>query len=163
MKKIQILAVVMTASLFMSFALGSSSSGSKETTTTTTEKTEVSTTVATTTEEAVTTVSEGDETTNSEESKDSDVVSPEVKEFCENYESFMDEYIDFMVKMSKDSTDAKLLLEYGKFMAKYAEFAAAIEKFDSKDMTPADDLYYTECLVRVEKKLLDANVTLAKQ
>lgn len=156
--------------LSLLFSLGGCSNKSDTTATTTTEITTVATTEATTTTTAATVDTTEEETTKAtaeettttvESKKDNGKVDPKLKEFLDSYESYMDQYIEFMLKMNKNPNDVTIMAEYAKIMAKYAEFAKAIEKYDTDKMSPADRAYYLEVMARVNKKLTDANVTLA--
>lgn len=156
--------------LSLLFSLGGCSNKSDTTATTTTGITTVATTEATittivatvdTTEEETTKATAEETTTTAESKKDNGKVDPKLKEFLDSYESYMDQYIEFMLKMNKNPNDVTIMAEYAKMMAKYAEFAKAIEKYDTDKMSPADRAYYLEVMARVNKKLTDANVTLA--
>ena len=52
---------------------------------------------------------------------------PEFVEAMDSYEEFFDEYVAIMEKYSEDEGDVSMLLEYGQFLWKYAEFAADFE------------------------------------
>ncbi len=96
-------------------------------------------------------------TTRNEEKKETfSGVDPELKAFLDSYEAFMGEYVEFMKKYSNNPSDALAMLsEYTKFMEKYAEFAEAVEKYDSEDMSPEDAKYYLEVINRCNMKMLE--------
>ena len=159
---------------FMTIALifGSCGNRSNNSEATIAPTAEVTTTITATTEEtketttettAETTTEENADTTSADASKDSNVVDPKLKEFMDSYESYMDEYIAFMKKMNDNPDDLSIMAEYTKMMVKYNEFAQAIEKYDTEKMSPADSAYYLEVMNRVNKKLMDANVSIANQ
>ena len=82
------------------------------------------------------------------------LVDPELKEFLDRYEDFVDSYIEFMKEYQKNPTDMNLLLKYTSILQEYAEFAAAIEAYDDEDMSEADALYYAEVTLRCSQKML---------
>lgn len=51
----------------------------------------------------------------------SDDLRPEFKEAMDSYESFYNEYCDFMIKYQENPTDLQLILEYGKILIKAEE------------------------------------------
>ncbi len=83
-------------------------------------------------------------------------VSPEFKAAMDSYESFFDEYIDFMKAMSRDPTNTTLLLRYTAVMTQYAETMEKLEAIDESRLSPADDAYYIEVMARIEVKMLQA-------
>ena len=82
---------------------------------------------------------------------DASGVDPELKEFLDGYEVFMNEYCDFM--QNYDSSDTEMLLQYLELMQKYADFAEKAELYDSDTMSVADSEYYLEVMTRVNAKL----------
>ena len=85
---------------------------------------------------------------------DSDGVTPELKEFLDSYEEFMNEYCDFLDHY--DSDDLSQLMEYTSLMQKYAEYAEKADAYDEKDMSNADLKYYIDVTSRIEKRLIDS-------
>ena len=73
----------------------------------------------------------------------------------------MDSYIEFMKKMAEDPNDITVITEYANMLAKYNEFAKAIEEYDVDEMSEADRQYYIEVTTRVSTKLMEANVEIA--
>ena len=73
----------------------------------------------------------------------------------DSYESFMNEYVEFMKKYQANSTDLVIISQYPTIMQKSSEQLAAIEKWDSKDMTTDEAKYYVDVQARVSKKLLE--------
>lgn len=83
-------------------------------------------------------------------------VNPELKEFLDSYEAFIDEYVDFMKNYNEDPGNAiSLLADYTEMMLEYADFAEKISEYDSEDMSVADAAYYLEVVNRCNKKLLE--------
>jgi len=83
--------------------------------------------------------------------KEKDSVDPNLKEFLDSYEAFMNQYCDFMEKY--DSSNATMVVEYGKLLKEYAEFTKKFESYDPKTMSIADSTYYLEVNSRVIKRL----------
>lgn len=90
-----------------------------------------------------------------EESGNFHNVDIELKEFLDSYETFMDEYVEFMKKYKEDPGNAlSLAADYIEILGKYEEFSKTIENYNPDDMSPEDAAYYLEVTLRVEKKLL---------
>jgi hypothetical protein len=82
-------------------------------------------------------------------------ISPDVKEFLDSYEAFMDEYVDFMKKYKQNPTDSTLIVEYADMMSEYSDFVQAADELKT-DLNDAEMKYYTEVMLRVEQKMLEA-------
>ena len=96
------------------------------------------------------------------EEKDDDTISPELIEFLDSYEAFMDDYIAFMQKFNaSDGTDFSLLLEYTSMLADYADFADKADAWEDEDMNNAELKYYTEVMLRVDQKLINAAIDMS--
>ena len=134
----------------------------EETQATTTTTTAKETTAAETTSEPEETDEETDEDVEDTEDDESDGVTPELKEYLDSYEAFMDEYIDFLVKYKENPSDINMITEYAELQIKYAEFAKAIEEYDEEEMSDADLAYYIEVTTRVSAKLTAASITIAE-
>ena len=90
-----------------------------------------------------------------ESSEASDEMRPEFKEAMDQYESFLNEYCDFMKKYaSSDGTDLSLLTDYANYMSKYAEVQKSFDAWDGQTMNTAETNYYIEVQTRVNQKLL---------
>lgn len=85
--------------------------------------------------------------------EDSGTLRPEFKAAMDAYEEFYGEYCEFLEKYSENPSDATLIGQYGKMMAKMTEVNAAFEKWDDADMTTAEAAYYLEVNGRVLQKL----------
>ena len=104
---------------------------------------------------------EAAETTEPEEEQTSDVpdgVSPELVEFLDSYEAFMDEYCEFMKNYNE--SDPTQLLKYASIMEKYYEFSEKAEAWDEEDMTDEETLYYLKVMNRVNEKLLETEAAM---
>ena len=92
-----------------------------------------------------------------QEKEQSTGVDPELKAFLDSYEEFVDEYVDFMKKYNSDPNNMiSMLGEYGQMMQKYADFAEAVDAYDSDNMSTADYQYYIEVTTRCTQKMLGA-------
>ena len=76
----------------------------------------------------------------------------------DDYEAFFDSYIEFM--KSYDSSNPVLLMKYMEMMGKYTEAMNALEKIDESALTKEELQYYTDTMLRIEKKLLDASIQM---
>ena len=83
-------------------------------------------------------------------------IRPEVKEFLDAYEAYMDEYVEFMQRYSNaDPGDmAAMMADYYAMMSRYAEFSKKIDALDESELTNAELAYYLEVTNRVNQKLL---------
>lgn len=80
-------------------------------------------------------------------------IRPEFKEAMDKYESYMNEYVNFM---KQDHTySAAWLDQYNAVLHKYSEAMEALDKVESSSMTNEENLYYLDVLTRVNKKLLE--------
>ena len=71
----------------------------------------------------------------------------------DSYESFMNEYVEFMKKYSADPTNTTLLKQYSSYLEKYDKFTEDVNKWDEDDMNDTELKYYLEVQSRVAKKL----------
>ena len=85
-----------------------------------------------------------------------DGISPELKEFLDSYEAFMDEYCEFM--KNYDESDSAALLKYADLMKKYYDFSEKAEAWDEENMTDEESLYYLKVMNRVNEKLYAAGL-----
>ena len=80
---------------------------------------------------------------------------PNFKKAMDDYETFMNEYVEFMKKYSANPSDTSLLKDYTNYMTKYTKAMESFEKWDEEDMNDAETKYYLEVQTRVNKKLLE--------
>ena len=123
---------------------------------------EGTTTAKATTTEATTTETTTKATTTTEPTteKEDDLVDsmrPEFKEAMDSYETFMTDYVDFMLKFNEDPSDLSILADYADYMSKYAEFVEDFEEWDDEQMNTAETAYYIDVQARVSKKLLEVS------
>lgn len=102
------------------------------------------------------------ETTNAPETSkpaeaDASGLRSDFKEAMDNYESFMNDYVDFMKKYQANPTDLSLITDYATYINKYNELSQSFEKWDSSDMNDAETAYYLEVQTRVNNKLLEVS------
>lgn len=83
-------------------------------------------------------------------------IRPEFKESIDSYEAFFDEYCWFMKKYSENPNDLSLLTDYTNFLKQYAETMEKLEALDSQEMNDAERKYYTEAMLRINQKLIEA-------
>ena len=91
-------------------------------------------------------------TANEDNNKNSD---PEVREILDAYESFVDDYVDFMKKYKDDPTNLNLLSEYTDMLSDYSDFTTKIGNLDYSQMSAEDAQYYLDVTNRCTKKLLE--------
>lgn len=65
-------------------------------------------------------------------------VEPNLKSFLDEYELFIDEYVELMKKYYKNPTDVALLTEYTDVLQHYNLFTEKPEKYDTEDISTAD-------------------------
>lgn len=86
-------------------------------------------------------------------------VNPDLVEFLDSYEKFIDEYVDFMQNFSEDSVDGLAMMsDYLQLMNTLAEYNETIDKIDTSNMSKADEKYYLEVLNRCNMKMIDAAI-----
>ena len=81
---------------------------------------------------------------------------PEFKEAMDAYEAFFDEYIEFMTKYEESDNALTMLVEYGDFMLKYADYMEKFEAWDDGTLNDTEMNYYLQVQMRVNQKLLTA-------
>ena len=101
------------------------------------------------------------ETTAEETEKDKtteDGMRPEFKAAMDSYESFINEYVEFMKKYMDNPGNISLLMDYSDYMTEYSDFVEDFEEWeDDEEMNTAETAYYIDVQARVSKKLLEIN------
>lgn len=102
------------------------------------------------------------ETESTKKSSDNNILTygmrPEFKKAMDSYESFMNEYCEFMKKYEKsDGTDMSLWSDYASYMSKYYDMMRDFEAWDDGEMNTAETAYYLDVQTRVNKKLLEVS------
>lgn len=100
-------------------------------------------------------VTDNSDSSTPDQSADSTGIRPEVKEFLDSYESFMNEYADFMEKYNNSNDVASMLKDYTSYMAKYADFTQKYEDLGNDDLNDEELKYYVDVQSRVTKRLID--------
>ena len=77
------------------------------------------------------------------------------KEAMDSYETFMNEYCDFMKKYNDNPTDPGLIADYASYAAKYADFVSKFGKWENEDLNDAETAYYIEVQTRVNNRLAE--------
>ena len=88
--------------------------------------------------------------------KASGTVDPDLKAMLDEYEAFVDEYVKFMKSYSTGSAGMNDMMKYLNFLSKYADFAEKADAVDEKNLSDADYLYYSQAMLRISQKLLEA-------
>lgn len=91
----------------------------------------------------------------SQHSSDSTRVSPVFKKSMDEYETFMNKYVDVMKRYKASPSDAAVMTEYTEVVKRYAEFTESIKKVDQTSLSATDAAYYLEVTSRVTKKLAE--------
>ena len=95
-----------------------------------------------------------EEESSEEETVDQALIRPEIKEAIDSYETFIDEYCEFLE--TYDSSDLTMLAKYAELVQKELEMSQKFEALNDADLTEAEALYYSEVSLRCSQKLLAA-------
>lgn len=88
-------------------------------------------------------------------------VTPELKEFLDEYEAIMDQYVLMMQKSDstyKDDSGKEMMTDYFTLLYRLASFEEKAAQLDQEKMSDADAKYYLEVMYRIEMKLLGAAI-----
>lgn len=88
------------------------------------------------------------------EEVESSGIRPEIKKAIDDYEAFMDQYVEFM--KTYDASDISMLSKYAELLEKYSDMTESMEALE-KDLNDEELEYYTEVSLRVSQKLLEAS------
>ncbi len=83
-------------------------------------------------------------------------VSPEFKKTMDEYEAFFNEYAEFMKKYNNSDDAMSMLNDYLSMLTRYSEAIDGLDKIDTEALSAADYAYYTEVMLRIDAKLLEA-------
>ena len=86
---------------------------------------------------------------------DADGIRPEVKEAIDSYETFMNDYCDFMKKYAESDDQASLLTDYMDYLNKFSDFSDKVDAIND-DLTDEENAYYLEVINRVNLKLIES-------
>lgn len=84
-------------------------------------------------------------------------IRPEIKEAIDSYESFMNEYVEFMKKYESSNDVASLTAQYTEFASKYADVESKFDALENDDLNDTETAYYIEVQTRINNKLLELN------
>jgi len=99
---------------------------------------------------------EAKEEVGNEEKKLINGVDADLVAFLDEYEAFMDEYVAFMKKYNSSNDATGMLGDYLKILDRYSDFAKKADGYNNENMSASDLKYYTERMLKIEKKLLSA-------
>ncbi|MDO5440870.1 MAG: hypothetical protein Q4F12_04965 [Erysipelotrichaceae bacterium] len=106
-----------------------------------------------------TTKNESDNTETVEEEttqNDSSIIRPEIKAAIDSYETFVDEYCEFLTKYNASQDTTSMLIDYANYMTKMADFEAKMDAIENENLNAVEDAYYSEVLLRCSQKMLKA-------
>jgi hypothetical protein len=78
----------------------------------------------------------------------------EFKQKMDALEQFFDSYVEFM--KTYDSTDTAAMVKYLNMMNEYTKAMEALDSIDESKLTPEQDNYYLQVMLRIDQKLLEA-------
>ena len=87
-----------------------------------------------------------------------DQPSSSIKELADDFESFMNKYIDFMVSV-KNKNSLSALSEYTQLLAEYSDWMTKIDNVDTSQLSDTDAAYFMEVYARVMGKLASAGLS----
>lgn len=92
-----------------------------------------------------------------QEKSSSDGVTPEFKEKMDSLVAFFEEYNEFMKEYAKsDSSDVMgALTKYTEMLTEYSDAMTALDSIDQDSLSDADEKYYLQTIVEVEKLTID--------
>ena len=99
------------------------------------------------------------DSSNSSTNSSSNKVTPELKEFCDSYEAFIDQYIELM--KSADASTPEFMNEYADLLDSMADFEEKSNYYYSIEdtMSEADYAYFTASMLRIDAKLMRYSAT----
>lgn len=99
------------------------------------------------------------DSSNSSTNSSSSKVTPELKEFCDSYEAFIDQYIELM--KSADASTPEFMNEYADLLDSMADFEEKSNYYYSIEdtMSEADYAYFTASMLRIDAKLMRYSAT----
>ncbi len=77
----------------------------------------------------------------------------EFRKKMDDYEAFFDSYAEFM--KSYDPSNTSTMFAYLDMLAKYADAMEALDEIDESALTPEEEAYYTQVMLRITQKLLE--------
>lgn len=92
--------------------------------------------------------------TNDTAAADSAGIRPEVKDFLDSYETFMNNYCDFMEKYENSDDVVSMMNDYTEYMKQYADFTQKMDDMGDSDLNTEELKYYLDVQNRVSQRLL---------
>lgn len=96
-----------------------------------------------------------DTTEDSSEDEDGEDTGYDWQEFIDDYEAWVDDYIDFMAKYKANPTDLSLISDYAEMMTDMSEWSERANEIKD-DLSTAEALKYSAELTRIAAKLAKA-------
>ena len=93
-----------------------------------------------------------------EEVIDQNGIRPEFKKSMESYETFFDEYIEFMSSFKYEDAGLSALAKYTEFLTKYEKAISEMDKIDESELTEAEDKLFLETQLRINNKLAETAI-----
>ena len=81
----------------------------------------------------------------------------EFKDAMDSYETFFDEYCNFMKKYNSSNDTSSMLNDYLSFMSRYTETMNKLDALGDDNLNTAELRYYTEVMTRINQKLLEVS------
>ena len=129
---------------------------SETTETESTQVTETEVTETESTENSATTSTDTESSTQTETIVSSTDIRPEFKEAMDSYETFFDEYCEFMKKYNESDDTTSLLADHTSYMVKYTDTMQKMNNVSEDELTDAEVAYYSEVSARISAKLIEA-------
>ena len=82
----------------------------------------------------------------------------EFKSKMDSLETFFNSYAEFM--KSYDSSNLEMLAKYSEMLSKYSEAMNALDEIDEASLTAEQKAYYSEVMIRINKTLMEAAVSM---
>lgn len=75
--------------------------------------------------------------------------------WVDEYEKFMNEYVDFMVEYQNSGNAVGMALDYANWIKRYGEMSAKAAEVDESQLSEEDALYYLNAQNRINQRLLE--------
>lgn len=75
--------------------------------------------------------------------------------WVDEYEQFMNGYVDFMVEYANSGNAASMALDYAKWASQYGDMASKASEVDDSQLSAEDAQYFLEAQTRVNQRLLE--------
>ena len=95
----------------------------------------------------------------SEPSTSTDTSSSDFRAMVDEYEAFMNQYVDFMTTYQSSDNTAAMLIDYTNMVKQYGEWTDKMANLDESTLSAEDSAYWLKVQERVNKKLADAALT----